>query len=244
MYLQMAVVTPWTDTRLRDLFERYRASYWPTSRRLKAYRIEAASLPNGWYGLCVFERHTLQVDLSKHPSDREIRATVLHEMAHAVIGLPGGHGAPFWMQLEYLLSHRAPITVRFPELGERGSLLSIIPARFRRCRRLFRPVYERDQRAQRRLRLRLVRVTPKMIETECEDGALEGTMWRVIWPLQSSTYGFVDLDGRVLPWARRYQVAARRGYVRGRRTFLEAERNRARFVATGQSLSARANLSP
>lgn len=70
---------------------------------------------------------------------------------------------------EYLLSRRAPITVGFPELGERGSHLAIIPARFRRCRRLFRPIYERQQRAIARLPVQTITLTPRDIEGECEE---------------------------------------------------------------------------
>jgi hypothetical protein len=151
-------------------------------------------------------------------------------MVHAVVGR-GGHHAPFWTQLEYLLSLGAPITVSFPELGERGEHLSIIPSRFRRCRRLFRPIYERQQRAFKRVKLPYMTLTPKDIETECEDAAVAGTVWRAVWPFQARTYGFVDLDGRVLPWAKSYEIAARRGYVRGRRFFLGDERLRAQFAS-------------
>ena len=33
-------------------------------------------------------------------------------------------------------------------------------------------------------------------------------MWRAVWRYKSREYGFTDLDGRVLPWAKRYQIAA------------------------------------
>jgi hypothetical protein len=71
------------------------------------------------------------------------------------------------------------------------------------------------------MRPQAVTLTPKDIETEWEEGAVAGTVWRALWLLQARTYGFIDLDGRVLPWAKPYQVAARRGYVRGRRFLLE-----------------------
>jgi hypothetical protein len=177
----------WTDARLTRLFERYRRWYWPTSRRLKAYRVQASSLERtAARGRCDFEARVLHVDVSHHLSARELRATVLHEMIHAVVGR-GGHHALFWTQLEYLLSRRAPITVGFPELGERGSHLSIIPPRFRRCRGLFRPIYERQQRALKRMGLQAVPLTPIVIETECEDAAVAGVVWRTIWPQQART---------------------------------------------------------
>jgi hypothetical protein len=222
----------WNDDRLTRLFARYQLRYWPASRRLNAYRIRASSLEgDAVRGRCDFEARVLHVDLSHHLSDRELRATVLHEMIHAVVGR-GGHHAPFWTQLEYLLSRNAPLTVGFPELGERGPHLRIIPPRYRRSRRLFRLLYERQQRAIERMKLQTVALRPKDIENECENAALAGVIWHAIWPHQASTYGLVDLDGRVLPSARPYQVAARRGYVRGRRAFLEEERRREQFART------------
>lgn len=173
------------------------------------------------YGRWDCEARVLYVDETHHASDREVRATVLHEMVHPVLGR-GGHHAPFWTQLEYLLSRRAPITVGFPELNERGSHLTIIPSRFRRCRRLFRPVYERQQRAIARLPVQTT-LTPGDIEGECEDRAIEGAPWRAIWSYQARTYAS--------PWTAMccrgpspYQRAARRGYVRGRRFFLQGTR--------------------
>jgi hypothetical protein len=233
------VMNGWTDARLTRLFEHYRQRYWPTSRRLEVYQVRSTSLERtGARGQCDFDGRVLHVDVSHHLSAGELRATVLHEMIHAVVGR-GGHHAPFWTQLEYLLSQHAPITVGFPELGERGSHLNIIPPRFRRCRSLFRPIYQRQQQALKRMGLQTVRLTPKQIETECEDAAVEGAVWRAIWPQQARTYGFVDLDGRVRAWARPYQVAARRGYVRGRRTFLESEQVRAAFASAALTESDR-----
>jgi hypothetical protein len=60
------------------------------------------------------------------------------------------------------------------------------------------------------------------IEAEFKDAAaLDGLTWRTIWPLRGSEYKLVDRDGRVRPWATPYRVAARRGYMRGRRFFLK-----------------------
>jgi hypothetical protein len=226
----------WTDERLSNLFERYRRQYWPTSRRLKTFRVKSSSLEGKACGRCEFDERLLLVDVSLNRSDREVRHTLLHEMIHAVVGR-GGHHAPFWTQLEYLLSRRAPITVTVPELGERGSHLHVIPARFRRCRRLFRPVHERNQRRLERAfnelatAMPVLNLTPEMVAQECEDAAIVGATWRAVWLTQSSPWGWVDLDGRVLPSAKPYHVAARRGYRKGRRFLLEEERLRARFAA-------------
>jgi hypothetical protein len=150
-------------------------------------------------GLCEFKTRMLIVDVSVHPSDREVRATVLHEMIHAVIGKDKeGHQAPFWTQLEYLLSRGAPVTVGFPELGERGTLLRVIPRRFRLCRRLFRPVHLRHQRRLKRMeREHVIPGLPGVVvgehiseaelltilPQEAEDMAMDGAPWREYWQL-------------------------------------------------------------
>ena len=224
----------WTNARLDRLFTRCRLRYWPASRRLCLYRVEVASLQWEW-GKCDFEGRVLSLDASRHSSDREVRATLLHEMVHAVVGRPG-HGAPFWTQLEYLLARRAPITLSFPELGEWGKHLCVIPVRFRRCRRLFAPIYRRWQREiERKFKGRSKSLMPVDLETECEDAAIAGSRWLDVWTYQARGFGFVDLDGRLLPWARNSRDACRRGYLRGRRFFLQDERARRRFFEAAKT---------
>jgi hypothetical protein len=133
------------------------------SRRLRTFRIAIQALEGQTYGRCEYSTRTLVVDPSHHPSDRELRATVLHEMIHAVVGR-GGHHAPFWTELERLLALKARVTVGFPELAERGSAPHIIPRRFRRCRALFRPVFARQQRELDRL-LRRPATSPTLMLT-------------------------------------------------------------------------------
>jgi hypothetical protein len=226
-----------TGERLNRLFLRYRLRYWPRSRRLLAYRVEVKALGDVW-GRCDFKERVLLIDCLAHPDDRSIRATLLHEMAHAAVGRPG-HGAPFWTQLETLLAQRAPMTVGFPELGEQGRHLYVIPARFKRCRRLLAPAYRRYQREIER-RAASLPVERLDLETECHDAAaVEGLTWRHIWTYQARTWGFVDLDGRLLPWARQHHAAARRGYVRGRRLFLREEKlaHSSRTIGAGERAS-------
>ena len=111
----------WTDARLTRLFERYRQRYWPTSRQLKAYRMQASSLSEA-YGQCDSEARVLLIDVARHPSDREVGATVLHEMIHAAVGrVTRIHGAAFWAELERLLARRAPVTVGFLNSASMGS---------------------------------------------------------------------------------------------------------------------------
>ncbi len=215
----------WTNDRLGRLLTHYRLRYWPASRRLRSYRVEMRSLDKA-FGECDFKRHMLFIDVSRHRSDLDIRSTLLHEMVHAVVGVGRpGHGAPFWTHLESLLARRAPITVGFPELGESGRHLCMIPARFRRCRRMLAPVYRRSQRELKRESNRLNLPEEKVdFERECEDAANEGLSWREVWTNQAILYGLVDMDGRLLAKAKPYRDECRRGYRRGRRLYLSSNR--------------------
>ena len=198
----------WTISRLEALKEQYRAEYWPRSRRLATYRVVTQD-EDGAFGWIDYDQKILVVNVNAHKSDRDVRATLLHEMVHCVVGR-GGHGTPFWAQLEYLLKAGAPITVGFPELGEMGDWIDIIPRRFVRCRRLFRPAYKARQKeiAKMFARLSTTTITPADMATECYDMALDGLKWRAIWAHQCRTWGFEDMDGRL--WLTRGSTATKR----------------------------------
>jgi hypothetical protein len=204
--------------------ERYRRRYWPKSRRLPAYRIHVATVERG-YGEIDPKEQVLRIDISAHTTDRQVRATVLHEMIHAAVGV--GHGVQFWADMERLLKMHAPIEVGFPEMGEQSPHLCVIPKRFRRCRALFRRVYVRQQRG---LPEPDHTVTPEEMASECEDTAAEQDLkWREVWGEVARRYGFVDMDGRILKSAERYRKACQKAYKRGRLTFLETRRAAALF---------------
>ena len=116
MKTKHSAVTTWTAARLTRLFDRYRLRYWPRSRRLRRFRIESTAL-KGPLGQCRLDDNVIAVDVRTHRHDREVRATVLHEMIHAVIGR-AGHDAPFWRQMDHLRSRKAPIKVGFPEVAK------------------------------------------------------------------------------------------------------------------------------
>jgi hypothetical protein len=77
-------VTNWTDERLRRLFERYNARFW--SGALAGWTAEFLSDHSGAFGFCDKNAKRVEIRLETHKSDREVRATLVHEMAHAAVG--------------------------------------------------------------------------------------------------------------------------------------------------------------
>ena len=135
-------LSTWTNRRLADLYEDYRARYWSNQPVLSSYRIERGApgrTRRGWDP----DARVIRIDPADHASDRDLCATVLHEMAHIVVG-ESGHSARFWEQVEYLLERGAPLMPEAGELSECGAILEVpIPERFV----LARQTFEADARA-------------------------------------------------------------------------------------------------
>ena len=209
----------WTDKRLQRLFQRYRLRYWPRSRRLQRYQVTFAELDD-YFGQCDTRQRLIELDLRRHPSDRELRATVLHEMCHAVAGPASkGHDSLFFAQLEYLLSEQAPISVGFPENPE-GRTLAAIPAKFALCRRLFEPVYEGRRRKLERVLSGLGgephntskdEIAERFSQAGCND-----LNWREALLVIGKEYGFLDIDGRPFPEFERLLPSFQKAHRQGR----------------------------
>ena len=210
-------VTSWTDVRLQKLFERYRKLYWPRSRRLLRYEVRFEELAEA-IGLCSFTDRLISIDLRRNRSDRELRATVLHEMCHAVAGPGTSHDTPFFAQMEYLLGQGAPMTVGFPENPDGGSVAAV-PKRFVRCRQLLRPHYERRERRLKRLiRGHADQITAEEIEGRFYQAAFEGDMkWREALLVVGTEFGLLDIDRHPKPSAAKMLPEFRRAHRRGRR---------------------------
>ncbi len=124
------MITTWTNERLQSLFDRYNRIYW--RGKLPRFRLEIATLDRHIMGQCFHSSRTIKIDLAEHKSDRELRGTLLHEMAHAG-DFPRqyrGHGLRFFAQIERLLRKGAPITVKNAEAGQVQMFLGLVPARF------------------------------------------------------------------------------------------------------------------
>jgi hypothetical protein len=78
----------------------------------------------------VAKRRTIYINASLHASDRELRSTVLHEMAHAATKAGHGHSIEFFRQIENLLRQGAAVSVGDAEAGAAQVLKDIVPARF------------------------------------------------------------------------------------------------------------------
>lgn len=121
--------THWTTRRLRRLYHRYNQLYF--RGRLSHYRITAGPLDGRIIGTCEWSKRAITIDVEKQPSDRELRGTVLHEMAHAAAEKgEHGHGIHFFAQVEKLLRQGAPITVNIAEGGMVDVLANLVPKRF------------------------------------------------------------------------------------------------------------------
>ncbi len=123
----MTTSQAWTKERLENLVCRYNRLYW--RGRLPQLRIvtegKAESL-----GLCDWRRRTIIINVAKCRDGREVRSTLLHEMAHVATPTHDKHDISFFAELEHLLQQRAPISVRNPEARQMRLLHGRIPARF------------------------------------------------------------------------------------------------------------------
>ena len=78
-------LTVWEEPRLMKLFERYNHRFW--SGKLEGWSVTSREMCAGLYGQCDPSRSLILVRLSTHDSDFGVRATLVHEMAHASCGL-------------------------------------------------------------------------------------------------------------------------------------------------------------
>jgi hypothetical protein len=227
--------TRWTDKRLRDLFERYNQIYWRGA--LPRYRVVETKLSQArCVGRCDWRKRTIEIDTDEHNSDRGVRATLLHEMAHAA-ARGGGHGEKFFAQLDRLMRSGAPVTVDFPEAGAARILKDIVPRRFPVLRAKIDRVENRRQRdvLSRSRGLPIIAITDDMIVERFADAA-STFPWKQALVAVGLENGLTDETGRpVNAWARRIVSRARGVHRRARRDHLEYQKRWA-FVQTCDTL--------
>ena len=224
----------WTEERLQRSFDRYNRKYW--HGRLPAYRIVVGAMPEAM-GLCNSRQKVITVDVQQHKSSREIRSTVLHEMAHAAADIHGsrGHDAKFFAEIERLLQKKAPVDIETAEAGGVSIFADLIPSRFPLLKGRIDKLEARRSGAIEKLLgnrdLPSTVVTDDNILDEFEDAAIELT-WKQAVRAVGLENGLVDETGRplnrrawrLLSQAKRRHARARRNYLEMRRAELEIER--------------------
>ena len=232
--------TAWTDERLRRLYVRYNARYW--KGKLPEYRVSTETLDNFW-GITKDSERLVVVDPTKHPSDKSVRSTLLHEMCHVGAGVQAriAHGVEFFKELERLLRQKAPVSISFPEAG--GKLLNIdqIPKQFRLCRRAMKIAIDSDQDWIKRAIAALPPDTPfqeldSVVIGDFEDAArLEGVTWKKALWLIGRQNGLIDIAGTPLPEYQQLLDRAKSVHRRGMKFWHEEKRVRVAFERMKES---------
>jgi hypothetical protein len=216
--------TQWSDAGLRRLFDRYNQKFW--RGKLRGYTVGTKDLSGeGEMGVCDCKRRTISIDVAAHRNDREVRATLLHEMAHAAApnGYPA-HGYPFWGQLEMLLKKGAPVSIGFAEAGSLVKTLNV-PRRFKLCRKLAEGAQaKRTRQLERKFRRHDTVIPLDLVLQRFEDAASEVT-WKVALMVISQDYGMLDVGHKPL-WSASFLKKAQRVFARTRRDHLEHMRRR------------------
>lgn len=189
-------MSSWTEQRLQRLFARYKRRFW--AGRLPEVRVRILKLKN-CYGECDAARREIRIDIDRHANnDREIRSTLLHEMAHVAGGRD--HGSKFYFRVESLLRQGAPITISFSETDGLQIVKDAVPSRFPLARRLLNKAHDRQQRrlesqAQRSIDGD-VTLTDEDLAQEFSDSEIAAFPWkRALW-IVGSRYGLLDVDRR------------------------------------------------
>lgn len=97
-------LTNWTHQRIQRLFNRYTKRFW--QGKLAGWTVDTSGDHPGAFGYCNPNTHRISVRLGTHETDREVKATLVHEMAHAATN--GAHGRKWRNELERLTKAGAP----------------------------------------------------------------------------------------------------------------------------------------
>jgi len=224
--------TAWTEQRLRRLYARYNRRFW--NGRLPGFAVVISNLGDkGPFGFCDSTARKVTIHVTAHRNAQEIRATLLHEMAHVAADLRGsrGHDIPFFGELERLLRRGAPISISSPEAGlADASLSDLVPRRFRLLRqRMERAGARKGKQIERHAaenNLTIRDISDEEMLRTFGDAAVEGT-WKEVVRVLGIEYGLIDEAGRPLtPFARGLLARARKVHARARRDYLKYERLR------------------
>jgi hypothetical protein len=94
----------WTERRLHRLFDKYNKRFFKC--QLIGWRAGFTAEQPGEFGYCNPEIKQISIRIESHTSDRQVRATLVHEMAHATSSLD--HDDLWRMEMERLKKAGAP----------------------------------------------------------------------------------------------------------------------------------------
>jgi hypothetical protein len=185
-------------------------------------------------GECQSSRQVITIDVTKHKTDHRLRATVLHEMAHAAADRYGsnGHDLKFFTQLEKLLRLKAPVAVDTGDAGGVRLLANLVPSRFPLLKRkMDRLEARRNEAIEKRIAATgatVEQLTDDQIVHYFERGEAEALPWKKAALALGPQLGLTDEVGRALTsWARRILARAYRVHARARRDYLEYGKRKA-----------------
>lgn len=213
-------MTKWDEQRLTRLFDRYNRRYW--SGRLPRYHMVVGpdTEHTNALGTCCARHRIIHINVACHESDRKVRSTLLHEMAHAATKKGRVHEVYFFAQLEKLLRKGARISVGDAEAGCATILADIVPARFPLTKRLMDRAEARRRKPLeqliRRRKVPSLQITEEMIIGDFADAAME-LAWKHALLAVGLVYGLVDESGRpVSRWASRIVRRGKAAHARAR----------------------------
>jgi hypothetical protein len=97
-------LTAWPNRRLADLFRRYNRRFF--NGRLREWIVTSTGKFHGHYGQADLRHKVLFVQIPAHSTDEGVRATLIHEMAHAATN--GAHGRLWRTEMQRLHVAGAP----------------------------------------------------------------------------------------------------------------------------------------
>jgi hypothetical protein len=232
--------TTWTSARLQRLFQRYNRAYW--DERIPLYTVLSRKPRGGFIGYCHRGPRRIEIDVAAHATDAEIRATLLHEMAHAAdrSGNPRAHGSGFWRQIEHLLSRGAPIALHETEMPGVAFAVSSIPAAFKLARKAVGVAIRRKLRPYRHRRVQVV--TDAQILQEFTDAGMEGIPWELTLANVTERHGLFNIDGKSVNQRTAQLIARGRQAHANGRAFLQQNRRVGTAFANSRRRSGRTRM--
>jgi hypothetical protein len=221
--------TVWTEKRLGRLFERYNRRYW--RGRLPDYVISITPMEH--WGQCFRDRHQISIDIDRHGSDREIRSTLLHEMAHAAATGPP-HGYQFWAQVERLLRERAPFKISFAEAPDLALVGDAVPRRFPLARKAMKELENKRQKRYANQEFDgEFEIDEEYIAGRFEDAAAALLPWQRAVLSVGNELGLLDVGGKPKnAWAKKAIAKSKKSFLRLRKSLIQRHNFKKRFLHT------------